>query len=136
MVPRPLAIVLLLVAAIGSSCSAVPRPGDPAIYATDQRMVDCGIAPSDAWMAFGMARARDFTLHFPGWSEGAEELEVDTPALVVIRNGDLSPRGGDEHFYEMCIAVGLPGDAVLHRYGGTRFDAIRPVLGGPLVPMP
>jgi hypothetical protein len=88
------------------------------------------------WMAFSMARARDFPEHFPGWSAGADELLVDEPALVMIGNARQVPRGSGELFYDMCIAVGAPTDALLHRYGPTRFDSVRPVLGGPLVPMP
>ena len=94
-------------------------------------------------MAFTMDHASDFTQHFPGWSSGAQELEVDAPALVVISTGQ-EVRGGNpaaasqapELAYEMCIAVGSPSDALIHHYGPTRFDAVVPVLGGPAVPMP
>lgn len=87
------------------------------------------------WMVFSMARARDFTEHFPGWSQGADELLVDDPALVIIGNGQPATRG-NELVYDMCIAIGPPSDAQVHHYGYTRFDAVRPDLGGPLVPMP
>jgi hypothetical protein len=91
---------------------------------------------SDMWMAFGMAEARDFPQHFPGWSKGADELLVPEPALVMISNGYTTGFGGDELAYDMCIAIGPPSDARIHHYGPTRFDAVRPDLGGPLVPMP
>ena len=58
------------------------------------------------------------------------------PALVMIGNGYSVPAGGNKLFYEMCIAVGPPANAVVHHYGPTRFDAVRPEIGGPLVPMP
>lgn len=86
-------------------------------------------------MVFAMAEARDFPRHFPGWSEGADELLVTEPALVIISNGYSVPRG-NELGYDMCIAVGPPSDALIHRYGPTRNDAVRPDLADPLVPMP
>ena len=87
-------------------------------------------------MVFAMAKAQDFSEHFPGWTEGAEELQVPDPALVLIGNGHPSGFGGDQLGYNMCIAIGPPSDARIHHYGPTRFDAVRPDLGGPLVPMP
>ncbi len=87
-------------------------------------------------MVFAMAEARDFTEHFPGWSEGADELLVSDPALVMISNGYQTGFGGGQLAYDMCIATGPPADARVHHYGPTRFDAVIPDLGGPLVPMP
>jgi hypothetical protein len=83
-----------------------------------------------------MAHASDFTVHFPGWSKGADELLVADPALVIIGSGAPFPGSGGKLFYDMCIAVGPPEDALIHHYGPARFDAVRPDLGAPLVPMP
>jgi hypothetical protein len=54
----------------------------------------------------------------------------------MISNGYAAPRAGGELVCDMCIAIGPTSDALIHRYGPTRFDAVRPDLGGPLVPMP
>ena len=119
-----------------AGCTVILPPGDPArLPADDPRVLACGIPTSDMWMAFPMAEARDFTKHFPGWSQGADELLVSDPALVMIRSGHNSPRSG-ELVYDMCIAVGPTEDPVIHRYGPTRFDFVLPDLNGPIVPMP
>lgn len=132
--PRSVALAAALALA---GCAVAPRLGDPIrLPVEDPRAVACGIPRSEMWMAFSMARARDFQLHFPGWSEGVQELEVDDPALVIIGPGVHRGFGGDELSYDMCIAVGPPSEAILHRYAGIRFDAVRPELGGPPVPMP
>jgi hypothetical protein len=120
-----------------AGCSLAPRPGDPnRLVKEDPRVLGCGIPIGEMWMAFPMARARDFTSHFPGWSEGAQELEVDDPALVIIGPGQPSGFPNEGSLYEMCIAIGPPIDAIVHHYGYTRFDGVRPDLGGPIVPMP
>jgi hypothetical protein len=129
-------ISLLAVVLAASGCTLLPRPGDPArIPADDPRVAACGMSRSDLWMVFSMAEARDFTRHFPGWSEGADELLLPDPALVMISDGYGGTRG-EGLVYDMCIAIGPPADALIHHYGATRFDAVRPDLGGPLVPMP
>jgi hypothetical protein len=89
-----------------------------------------------------MDHARDFSLHFPGWSKGAPELDVDDAALVVMSKGEDIPTTGFPAssprplYYEICIAVGPPSDAIVHQYGWTRFDTVRPSLDGPLVAVP
>jgi hypothetical protein len=119
-----------------------PRPGDPSLVASDPRLSRCGVPSDRVWLAFTMGQARDFSRHFPGWSAGAPELEVDDPALVVMSQGEdisttgFAPSSPRPLFYEMCIAVGPPSDAIVHQYGWTRFDAVRPSLNGPLVPLP
>ena len=129
--------LVFLVVALGiAACSFAPRPGDPSrLVADDPRVKDCGIPIGEMWMAFAMEHASDFTKHFPGWSEGAQELEVPDPALVII-GPPLPAKAGEGAVYEVCIAVGAPSDAIVHRYGYTRFDGVRPELGGPIVPMP
>lgn len=120
-----------------TACGLFPRAGDPArLPKDDPRIAGCGIPTSEVWMVFAMAEARDFSLHFPGWSEGADELLVPDPALVIISHGYPAARGGGQSVYEICIAVGPPSDALIHHYGLTRFDAVVPNLGGPPVPMP
>lgn len=134
---RRAAAALLGVAllALTAGCGTPMRPGDPArLPQDDPRVAACGIPTTNMWMVFSMAHARDFPQHFPGWSEGADELLVDDPALVIFSNG--LPAAGSGQVYDMCIAVGPPADALIHHYGLTRFDAVRPELGGPLVPMP
>jgi len=127
-----------------ATSAAAAGPGDPSLLADDPRFAQCGIPVDQAWMAFTMAEARDFSRHFPGWSAGADELLVDDPALVVIGPG-VESRGGNPNVdplatpalgYDMCIVVGKPSDAIVHHYGPTRFDAVVPDLGGPAVPMP
>ena len=130
------AVLIATVAAVTIGCSVGSRPGDPArLPGDDPRVAGCGIPTSNMWMVFAMARASDFSRHFPGWTRGAEELEVPDPALVIITNGYPAMRG-TALAYDMCIAIGPPADARIHHYEGTRFDAVRPELGGPLVPMP
>jgi hypothetical protein len=127
---------LLVACVLLAGCSLVARPGDPSrLVADDPRVKDCGIPIGEMWMAFAMEHASDFTKHFPGWSEGAQELEVPDPALVII-GPPLPALAGEGSMYEVCIAVGAPSDAIVHRYGYTRFDGVRPDLGGPIVPMP
>jgi len=119
-----------------------PHPGDPALVAADPRLSQCGMPADRVWLAFRMDHARDFSQHFPGWSEGAPELDADDPGLVVMSQGEDIPTTGFARpsprplFYEMCIAVGAPDDAIVHQYGWTRFDAVRPSLDGPLVVLP
>jgi hypothetical protein len=135
MIRAAAAILWAAVAGWVAGCSLIALPGDPArLPPDDPRVAACGIPTSDMWMAFPMAEARDFTKHFPGWSEGADELLVPDPALVIIGPGHAG-RGG-ELAYDMCIAVGPPTDALIHRYGPTRFDFVLPDLNGPVVPMP
>ncbi|HUQ78681.1 MAG TPA: hypothetical protein VM427_07405 [Patescibacteria group bacterium] len=116
------------------------QPPDPAAFAGDPRLADCASGMADVAQAFEMARARWFPLHFPGWWRGAEELEVDDPALVVIsgerpgqryvpqRSGVPWDLSTPHPVIELCIAVGPPQDAVVHRYGQTWFERIVPVL--------
>ena len=119
-----------------AGCSLIPRAGDPArLPDDDPRIADCGIPKAGMWMAFPIAHAREFAAHFDGWTQ-APELLVDDPALVIIGNAIGGRAGGDELFYDMCIAVGPPDDALVHRYGPTRFEFVRPDLGAPPVPMP
>lgn len=135
--PGPVALLLSVFAVALTACSLLPRLGDPArLPADDPRVAACGIPTAEMWMAFPMTEAREFPEHFPEWTEGADELLVAEPALVMISNGYPAPRAGGELLYDMCIAVGPPSEALIHRYGPTRFEAVRPVLGGPLVPMP
>ena len=114
------------------------QPPNPAAYAGDPRLAACGDRIGKVARAFEMTHARWFPLYFPGWWKGAQELEVDDPALVAL--GPEVPRGisagapgtsrsdEDRLGYQMCIAVGSPGDARIHEYGWTRFDRIVPVL--------
>jgi hypothetical protein len=100
------------------------RPPDPALVAGDPRFKACWIALDRAWLAFPMLRAADFPKHFPGWSEGAPELEVDDPALAVLSRGEMILTTGmgsnDRLDCELCIAVRPPGAAIVHHYGWTR----------------
>lgn len=119
---------------------ARPAPPDPAAFAGDPRLALCASGMTDVAQVFEMTHARWFPLYFPGWWGGAEELEVDDPALVVIsgqRPGQRyvpQPSGLPENLstpnpvIEMCIAVGPPDGAIVHRYGQTWFDRIVPVL--------
>jgi hypothetical protein len=121
------------------------RPPDPALFASDPRFTACWIPLDRAWMAFSMRRARDVSRYFPGWAFDSPELAVDDPALVVISQGTVAPGGFRAPStsepeallaYELCIAVGPAGNATVHHYGWTRFDAVRTTLDGPLIPMP
>ena len=136
MIRNAAAIFLWAALAVSAAgCAVILPPGDPhRLPGDDPRVAACGIPTSDMWMAFPMAEARDFSKHFPGWTRGADELLVSDPALVMIGPGRHG-RGG-ELAYDMCISVGPPDDAVLHRYGPTRFDVVIPDLNGPIVPMP
>ena len=128
-------VLALITTAAVASCALVPRAGDPhRLVADDPRVVECGIPIADMWMAFPMSRASDVGLHFPGWTQGNDELQVPDPALVII--GPPHQWTDDSAYFDMCIAVGPPDDALLHRYSGVRFDAVRPDLGGPAYPMP
>jgi len=116
------------------------QPPDPAAFAGDPRLADCATGMTDVAQAFEMTHARWFPLHFPGWWGGAEELEVDDPALVVIsgeRPGQRyvpQPSGLPKDLstphpvIDLCIAVGPPGDAIVRRYGPTWFERIVSVL--------
>jgi hypothetical protein len=101
----------------------------------DARVAACGIPSSRTWLVFPMERARDFSEHFPGWSKGADELLTDQPALVVLSTGYKSPVS-PQLLYDMCIAVGSSVDSVVHHYGWTRFDSVRPDLSRPAISLP
>jgi hypothetical protein len=120
-----------------------PGPTDPTRFADDPRLAACeSDLGGPAVQAFEMTHAMWFPLHFPGWTLGAPELEVDDPALVVIgaeqpghvtlgnprASGDPEPNASPTPTFHMCIAVGPPGAAVIHDYGVTWFDRIVPVL--------
>jgi hypothetical protein len=117
------------------------QPPDPRAYAGDPRLAACRDRIGDVARAFEMTHARWFPLYFPGWGLGADELEVDEPALVVLgpeaplpafggpvralgQTIELEPRRG----YQMCIAVGAPPDARIHEYSWTPIRKIVPVL--------
>lgn len=117
-----------------------PAPPDPAAFAGDPRLAACAAGMTDVAQVFEMTHARWFPMYFAGWWAGAEELEVEDPALVVIsgqRPGQRyvpQPSGLPENLstpdpvIELCIAVGPPDGAIVHRYGPTWFGRIVPVL--------
>lgn len=142
------ASIALLLGVAGLVIGRVPLIGDagravapdPAAFAGDPRLAACASGMTEVAQVFEMTRARWFPLHFPGWGRGAEELEVDDQALVVISgerpgqryvpqpSGLPEDRSTPHPVIEMCIAVGPPDGAVVHRYGPTWFERIVPVL--------
>lgn len=142
------AIVVGLVAAvtIGPWVAGLLSPWpDPASYAGDARLAACRDAVPDVDHVFEMRHARWFPRYFPGWYDGAPELEVDDPALVVLSKpvdyphmgipqlggpteDPTAPSPTPELLYMMCIAVGPPDGAIVHLYGPTRFETIVPVV--------
>ena len=123
------------------SAQAAETSTDPAAWSGDPRFTACADGHvAEPAMVFEMAHAQWFPLHFPGWSRGAPELEVDDPALVVVGREQHWPTTGgppppgrtidpDANLgYQMCIAVGTPSDASVHDYGVTHFDRIVPIL--------
>jgi hypothetical protein len=117
-----------------------PVPPDPAAFAGDPRLARCAQELLDVDKVFEMTKASYFPLYFPGWWQGAPELDVGDPALVVIEHerqwgttgGALMPgQTRDPNpalYYQMCIAVGTPDSFLVHKYGPTHFDRIVPVL--------
>jgi hypothetical protein len=126
----------------GSVSSQVNGPvaSGPAAFAGDPRLAACSTEVADVDRVFEMVQSRYFPLYFPGWWQGAPELEVDDPALVVIGREQRWPTTGaapgpgetiDPNAglgYQMCIAVGAPTSFIVHNYGVTHFDRIVPVL--------
>lgn len=71
--------------------SATFSPGDPAAFANDPRLVRCPLLPANVETVFEMAHARDYRRYLPSMGI-SPELDVDTPALVVIyREGTPEP---------------------------------------------
>jgi hypothetical protein len=117
-----------------------PVASGPSGYAGDPRLAACSTDVADVDRVFEMVQGRFFPLYFPGWWQGAPELEVDDPALVVIGREQVWPITGaapgpgqtvDPNAglgYQMCIAVGTPASFIVHNYGVTHFDRIVPVL--------
>ena len=117
-----------------------PVASGPTAYAGDPRLAACSTDVADVDRVFEMVKSRYFPLYFPGWWQGAPELEVDDPALVVIGREQVWPITGaapgpgqtvDPNAglgYQMCIAVGTPASFIVHNYGVTHFDRIVPVL--------
>jgi hypothetical protein len=134
--------VLALVPRSGSVSSQVNGavPPDPAAFAGDPRLARCTQELLDVDKVFEMTKASYFPLYFPGWWQGASELEVDDPALVVIEHErEWATTGGAPMpgqtrdpkpalNYQMCIAVGTPDSFLVHKYGPTHFDRIVPIL--------
>ena len=151
--PSNLAAAAAVIVALGLAAFAlVPRNGSvssevkgpvasgPAAFAGDPRLAACSADVADVDRVFEMVQSRYFPLYFPGWWQGAPELEVDDPALVVIGREQVWPITGaapgpgqtlDPNAglgYQMCIAVGTPASFIVHDYGVTHFDRIVPVL--------
>ena len=131
--PARLAGQTAALAVIVASCALASHPGDPAPFVGDPRYVACAIPLERTWLAFPMAQALDYSLHFPSWFESVPELLTAEPALVVVSNGRIAPGGLT---YEICIAVGPPEAATVHRYDPMRFDLVRPDLDEPAIEMP
>jgi hypothetical protein len=125
----------------GSVSSQVNSPvaSSPAAFAGDPRLAACSTDVADVDRVFEMVKSRYFPLYFPGWWQGAPELEVDDPALVVIgreqRSMLVAPPPPGQTLdpkarlgYQMCIAVGTPASFIVHDYGVTHFDRIVPML--------
>jgi hypothetical protein len=140
-------VLLVGVVAIWRGVSALLSPWpDPATFASDARLAACRSVLADVDHVFEMTHARWFPRYFPGWSEGAPELEIDDPALVVLERPQqwmvfnqaplfgpdtgAGPRPTNPPLYRMCIAVGPPDNALVHLYGPTWFAEIVPVLPG------
>lgn len=117
-----------------------PTPSGQAAFAGDPRLAACSSDVAEVDRVFEMVKSRYFPLYFPGWWQGAPELEVDDPALVVIGREQVWPitgaaPGPGQTFdpnaglgYQMCIAVGTPASFIAHNYGVTRFNRLVPVL--------
>ncbi|HLQ48117.1 MAG TPA: hypothetical protein VK233_04035 [Candidatus Dormibacteraeota bacterium] len=126
-------------ASVSNQVDGPVSPG-PSEFARDPRLAACSTDVADVDRVFEMVKSRYFPLYFPGWWQGAPELEVDDPALVVIGREQrwvilpappppgqtLDPNAGVG--YQMCIAVGTQATFIVHNYGVTRFDRIVPVL--------
>jgi hypothetical protein len=151
--PSNLAAAAAVIVALGLAAFALaPRNGSvsnqvngpvasgPTAYAGDPRLAACSTDVTDVDRVFEMVQSRYFPLYFPGWWQGAPELEVDDPALVVIGREQRWPITGAAPGpgetvdpsaglgYQMCIAVGTPASFIVHNYGVTHFDRIVPVL--------
>jgi hypothetical protein len=151
--PSNLATAAAVIVALGLAAFAlVPRNGSvssevngpvasgPSAHAADPRLAACSTDVADVDRVFEMVQSRYFPLYFTGWWQGAPELEVDDPALVVIGREQIWPITGaapgpgqtiDPNAglgYQMCIAVGTPASFLVHDYGVTHFDRIVPVL--------
>ena len=141
--------LVVLVAVVGTwrglSGLLSPWP-DPNTFAGDARLAACRGVLNNVDRVFEMTHARWFPRYFPGWSDGAPELEVDDPALVVLESpqpgrrytvpkilesgATEGPESTPTPTFRMCIAVGPPGDAIVHQYGPTWFEKIVPVVPG------
>jgi len=66
-----------------SASPSVPVPPDPAAFAGDPRLAQCGASVATAAYVFEMAQARDYWLYLPAMGL-SPELDVDAPGFVVV----------------------------------------------------
>ena len=131
--------------AIASPSFGGPAPGDPRIFAADDRFERCGGAAAPTRYAFEIDHARDYREFLPLMEE-TSELELEDPALIVVFQGvgpfvstpSVAPgttpapvrtaRPGES---DVCIYVGEPGRGQLNYYRDVPIGGIRVESGGP-----
>jgi hypothetical protein len=137
----------VLTLAIVSPSWGGPPPGDPRIFAADERFERCGGAAAPTRYAFEIDHARDYRQFLP-LMEQTSELALDDPALIVVFEGvgpfvstpSVVPgrtpapvrtaRPGES---DVCIYVGAPGQGQLNYYRDVPIGGIRVERGGPSV---
>ena len=87
------AIALIPRSSSGTAEPSAPVPPDPAAFAGDPRLAQCGATVATALDVFEMTHARDYHRYLPAMLF-APELDVDAPALVVVFRAMQSYPGG------------------------------------------
>ncbi|MEW6224106.1 MAG: hypothetical protein AB1627_05700 [Chloroflexota bacterium] len=102
----------LLVARLPLGTSgAAPGPPDPAAFAGDPRLGECGVTSAGAVAIFELAHVRDYPRQLPAAYElKGLEADPEAPALVVVLDGPGSPdRMGSpapEGSHDLCLVIG------------------------------
>ena len=102
----------LLVARLPLGTSgAAPGPPDPAAFAGDPRLGECGVSSADAIAIFELAHVRDYPRQLPAAYElKGLDADPEAPALVVVIDGPGSPdRMGSpapEGSHDLCLVIG------------------------------
>jgi hypothetical protein len=95
---------------LGTS-GAAPNPPDPAAFAGDPRLGECGVTSAGAIAIFELAHVRDYPRQLPAAYElKGLDADPEAPALVVVLDGPGSPdRMGSpapEGSHDLCLVIG------------------------------
>ncbi len=103
---------------LGTS-GAAPGAPNPAAFAGDPRLAECGVTSADAVAIFEMAHLRDYRLHLPAAYElKGLTADPEAPALVIVLRGPATGgRLGESAApgsHDLCLVVGSDAASWAH----------------------